>query len=322
MVVFRPSPERFREEEFKPRKLVRIKELLEGNSWEPKRVKASPPPSVCFVDGVRRTEYRTAVFSDDGRFAGEGIFLSLGAGALLVNTERGDFEVFSPLVERFFVHNTKDENIPETFSVEVGRNILNFKSIPSRSDDISAFGNLLMRELEKKVAAKVLKEKKTFLVMDGTVKLKRFFPNAVHLVKDGVGFYDREEGELLLKLKKGERSPLFLFEEPVTVAKKGFSERKIKKVGCYVKLSDGPFTDPFASIVRLEMPLDGDTPPGRMVKTFERGAAAVLRYANDPLRDPRAPKNLTTVAFLEKELRRRLGRYESIRAAVLRTLLG
>jgi hypothetical protein len=322
---FFPSDREDRSEEFKPKKVSKILDpKLESEEFIPKKVEETIPPQVVFIDGVRRTEFRVSIF-EGNTFVGEGIFISIGSGALLVDftTPRVEYKLLHSTVKRFFITNVRKEDIPPFWRFDTDGQEVRFETIYSPLGDISAYANYVMKKLEVETLKRI-SDKNTFVVMDGPVKLKKFLDNVVYLVKDSHYYYIEGFEEILFRLRRGERTPAFLFEESVnSITEKGIRELKISKAGCYVKLLEPygglNFENPFWGIARLEVPSDGKKE--NLVKTLKVASSIACRFANHPLRDSRAPQNLTTIAHLEKELRRRLGKYEIIRRGVGNLLL-
>ena len=320
MLRFFPNPREEREFEEESRRVVEILDpsYETRGSWNPIRVKEDIPPKVLFVDGVRRTEFRTAIF-DDNRFLGEAIFISIGAGVLKVNLSSGrsNYELINPIVERYFIYHTeKDIEVPPVWESEIGDYLLKFQSLKSPSGNLGKLANLQMGKLELQVAFSS-HSGDSFLIMDGPVKKNRFLDNVAYLVKEQKNIYLQGREEIIFKLKKGYRTPLFLFEEQVGgLTKDGrYKSGKVKKLACYVCLTDRiGLNDPTINLARIELPYTDDGE--RAIQTAERAAAVALLFANNPLRDFRAPQNLTTIAFLEKQLRRYLGEHGLIRRKI------
>ncbi|RTZ61488.1 MAG: hypothetical protein DSZ31_00220 [Gammaproteobacteria bacterium] len=327
MLRFFPAEREVRNEEYQPKKFVKTLNPfleVERESWKPIKLEGNLPPKIVFIDGVRRTEYRVEIF-DGNRFAGEGIFISIGAGALLIDRSlgRADYKLLYRDVKRYFIHNAKGVKVPPRWETTVGETKLVFETKESPMENVSDYANAVMKKMELEVLRKV-HSPDTFVVADGPTKTTKFFPNVVYLVKESRYFYLQGLEEVLFNLKKGERTPLFLFEEEVKRTKGGKTEEvKVKKVGCYVRLAQVHpqmvVENPLAGIARLEVPHGGDL---KLIKEImEKGASVAVYFANDPLRDRRSPQNLTAIAVLEKELRRLLGKYELIRRRVGITLL-
>jgi hypothetical protein len=75
---------------------------------------------------------------------------------------------------------------------------------------------------------------------------------------------------------------------------------------CYLRVGDaGPWASPWAGIVRLEVPAGA----GRLaaIDALDAASSWLPQYASAPHRDKRAPVNLTPIAGLETQLRRRAG---------------
>ncbi|NPB05560.1 MAG: hypothetical protein GXO08_04175 [Aquificae bacterium] len=320
MLRFFPAPDEDRETDFEPKRFLRNLDphYEVGGVWKPLEVKTRLPERILFVDGVRRTEFRSTIFSG-GRYAGEGIFISVGAGVLEVDLsgQRPEYRLLRSEVRRFFIYHSEGPlSVPERWAVEVGERVLTFRSVFSPLPDLGKTANYLMKRLELEGARGFFGS--PLLLLDGTVKTSRFYPGVAYLVKEQKNFYLEGLEEVLFDLKRGQRTPLFLFEEKTTAFRNGrFVETSVRKLACYVRLTDG-WGDPTAGLARVELPYTEDRETA--VKTAEAAAAAALAFANDPLRDRRAPQNLTTVSYLERRLRRLLGEYGLVRRAVLRLL--
>lgn len=117
-----------------------------------------------------------------------------------------------------------------------------------------------------------------------------------------------EHAALVPRLAPGERTPVFEIHK-----------RNGPKVrSWYLRLPldpDRPYA-PAASLVRVETGADGE----EAVQLARYSLSLLPRLASKPYRDPRAPQNLVPIGALERELGRRLGRLEVIRARLLRSL--
>ncbi len=320
MLRFFPNPRENREFEEETRRVV---EILDPSyetcgSWNPIKVEEKIPKKLLFVDGVRRTEFRTTIF-DDNHFLGEAIFISVGVGVLKVSfdEQRANYELINPTVKRFFIYHSEENlEIPPFWETKIGNYLLKFETIKSPSRNLGKLANLQMGKLEIEAAFSSL-SKDSFLIMDGPVKRNRFLKNVAYLVKEQKNIYLQGREDIVFRLKRGYRTPLFLFEEHVEgLTKNGeYKVGKVKKLACYVCLADKEgLSDPTLNLARIELPYTENGEEA--IKTAEMAAAAALFFANKPLRDFRAPQNLTTIAFLEKQLRRYLGEYSLIRRKV------
>jgi hypothetical protein len=341
MLRFFPQREE-KNEDFKPKKVVKsLKPDWEKalKDWKPIEVDLNLlPKKVFFIDGVRRTELRVSIL-DGNTFLGEGIFVSIGAGFVEIDLSQRIRSYRPQLfngVKRYFIHNAtkKINSFPPKWNIK-GRGFNTvYQTVFSPDEDISAFANLLMRKLEVETFKGLKLQEDDFLLMDGTVKTTKFVPNVAYLAKDFRYIHLEEEYfEILFNLKKGQRTPAFLFEEITIYFDKSegkFKERIVPKIGTYIKLADSDGfkrnfypnkeiktsfkENPFFGVARIEIPLGEDK--HLAIQTLERAAAVALFFANHPLRDRRSPQNLTPIAFLEKHLRRYLGHYSLLRREI------
>ena len=93
-------------------------------------------------------------------------------------------------------------------------------------------------------------------------------------------------------LEPGQRSSVFAFGDEL--------------YACYLRVGDaGPWASPWAGIVRLEVPAGA----GRQaaIDALDAASSWLPQYASAAYRDKRAPVNLTPIAGLETQLRRRAG---------------
>jgi hypothetical protein len=329
MIRFFGSHREERSEEYETKKVIESTEPsyeVPVSKWKPIEVRETLPRKILFVDGVRRTEYRVTIFNENS-FLGEGIFISLGAGLAEVDFSKGgspEYRCINPKIVRFFIHNSEENNLPSEWKLKIGNTKVVYKTLKSLDREVSLFANVVLRKLEAEVSIPYLKEN-AFILMDGTVKFSKFYPNLAYLIKDSTYFYlPKGQEKILLELKRGERTPVFLFEEKTKAFNKKtgkIEERKVKKLGCYVKIdgqtSPGTY-DPLTSLVRIELPFYDE--PKEVRKTVEKAASVALHFANNNLRDRRSPQNLTAIAYLEKELRRYLGNYKILRREIGRVL--
>ena len=87
----------------------------------------------------------------------------------------------------------------------------------------------------------------------------------------------------------------------------------------YLRIADlGPHVHALAGIVRLEAP--AALPLGEAARLADQCGLALPRLASSPVRDPRAPQNLTPVGALESLLTRRLGEREWVRRLIASAL--
>jgi hypothetical protein len=318
-----PLPEEQTEETQQPRFSEAADYTYEVKGWKPIPVRDFEFKKVYFVDGVRYTHAKVGVAEDENfDTIGYGIFISMAAGVCKVEKDRlgrYDYAVLHPRTGRFFVHTLKDALLPSEFRFGVGNGEVVFKTI--EAVDLSVGAALLLRKLEKEVVKKLWSGGfDGFTLMDGTVKTRRFVPDAAHVVKKSNVFYlSGDHRRILGFLRAGERTPAFVFEEPTDPETPEGGKKILKKVGIYARLP-GWGGDPLSHLVRIELPFDERANPREVVETLEKAAALSMRFANHPLMDRRSPQNLTAVAFLERQLRTYLGKNKLLRSLIYAAL--
>ena len=246
---------------------MRVDTEVETTVWAPIKGSAPSGAIVCFVDGVMRAEEE---YTDNP-------LMSFAAGAVALRTG---------------MVNPAEESL---IAWEVKRSV--------RASQETAYN--LLRDLEAEVISKVCGEDFDLLIKDGTVDraYKCKIPVA-GLIKDIQKIYiPHEKREILSKLKKGERTPLFLIEA---------EEDRIDRLSWFVKLTDAQNT---SDLARLEV--EADSGLENAVKVADLSAGLLPAFASDPLRDPRAPQNLLPIGWLEKRLRSLMGDSRLIRRSLL-----
>jgi hypothetical protein len=338
---FLPSWKDDREEEFIPKKYMHAFPLGDENEFKKVDWKyLKEIRNIYFIDGVRRTELRVHIFEKD-KFLGEGIFISLSAGYVKINTREKNphkkyvFKNFE--VKRLFIHNIEEEKaIPKKWSVKLNTGILHYESVKAPFKDISKYANYIMALLERRTMQEILQKEnfnysEDFIVMDGPVKFPMFKPFLGFIVKNFNFLYTPAfDDNVFMKLKTGEQSSYFIFEEEIEVLKNKTQQIKkipFRKAGVYIKLfSDRTSSNikaylktPFDSIARIELPYDKNHEE-EIKNTLNKVSAIVMKFSNNSLRDPRAPQNITPIASLEKFLRRYLGDYRLLRRFLLASI--
>jgi uncharacterized protein len=160
-----------------------------------------------------------------------------------------------------------------------------------------------MREAEDQLAAKLPLET-ALLVLDGPLQ-RRASDRALGYVKTLHHLYVAgEELEVLRQLQKGQRTPIFQI-----------TNRILPRYSWYVRLEDTPdYIQPFSGLVRLEV---RDTLGLEWARSVADWSCQVLpRYSAKAFRDPRAPQQLMPIAFLESDLKRRMGDLSIIRRRI------
>jgi hypothetical protein len=187
-------------------------------------------------------------------------------------------------------------------------------------NDLVAALNRLMLDEEAKLAEELSEDLSALTIVDGPLRLRAPGPRVVGYIKRTYRWYlGPAELALLARLAVGQRTPLFHISEGSAEGARIPRER----IAWYLRIADlGPQFHHLAGVVRLEAP--GGLPVAEAAALADQAALALPRLASSPVRDPRAPQNLTPVGALEEVLTRRLGDRLSIRrhiaAALHRTL--
>ncbi|PLV60123.1 DNA double-strand break repair nuclease NurA [Thermotoga sp. KOL6] len=241
---------------------------------------------IIFVDGKRRSFVR--ITTDEGF---RGIFAELCVGAVIWEKDVGTRPLFSPhsppVVERVVGFS---QNFPESGNQEVEGFV--FKVIKDGRDAMDSIDSYL-QTLEIQEVKKYLTGS-SLVVKDGPAVPELPFKENVGpigLVKN-ISSTDLkgEDFRKLRFLKKGERSKMFVVEKN--------TERKLKKIGTYVKLVNSEST---RGLVRLETYIEDDSQILHLKSIFD-DLAATLPLLTADLPIPRLPENILPIQFLEKNL--------------------
>ena len=251
--------------------------------------------TIAFVDGVRRIDYTAYVFDEINQLSYEGIFATLGAGAVLLKLNSLN------LLEDSFC----EQRIRKVFAIngyveKSAFGFLDYEVENIEGMDLSLGLLRLLKEEEAKVAMEVSKKKKPDLIVcDGTLNYKLKNAGCVGFVKTIKKlFISKEHVHLLQNLRKGQRSPIIKVHYQTKVEQ----EEKLEKYTWYVKLSD---SEGLGSLARVEMFKEEDFEKVR--RTADLTAAVLPTFASSPFQDARSPQNLLPIRMLENTLRRHLG---------------
>lgn len=280
---------------------------VESVDWKPIRCDTSDSlPLMCFVDGVRRVEAR--VISQEADQIIYGLFGSAGVGTVLCRSGLAEMDLLT--VRRYLIigHQKKRSQ-----GVRIGETRLEFEGIPiptnTPTEALAALQNL-MRTAEAELGQSLLSDDSCVFV-DGPLS---YFSTAkqalVGIIKRIHRLYLPNEClPLLVALRAGERTPLFLIHDG-----------KYDRYSCYLRLAQPqPIEHPLAGIVRLEIRASVDL--AKIISLVNYASCELPRFASSPIRDPRAPQNLVPIGALEEELKRRLGDPVLIRRAIEERIL-
>lgn len=302
---------------------ARVDTTVEG-PWEPVSPRAVAPAAVQIVDGVRRVEAH-ALDDDPAGGPMAGLFGSLAVGVVRCDAAGASIldGPYAPRVERHYLQ--AGGVTPPVASldrdIEAGTTLLRFRGrVPAQattSNDLVASLNRLMLDEEAKLAEELSRDETVLTLVDGPLRLRSPGPRVVGYVKRTHRWYvDAGKQQLLPLLGVGERTPLFRIDaQPDGAAPGGRGDR----LGWFLRIADmGPHFHTLSGVVRLEVP--GELPLGEAVRLADQAAVTLPRFASSPVRDPRAPQNLTPVGALEALLTRRLGDRLQIRRWISRAL--
>jgi hypothetical protein len=297
---------------------------IEG-AWTPRAPSAEPPAAVQIVDGVRRVEAHAiedlasggTAFGLFGSYA-VGVVRCEGVRARILDGER------TLRVRRRYLQASGDGPDPELADREVraGGTALRFRAeLPARAqapNDLVAALNRLMLDEEARLAEELSEDEAVLTVVDGPLRLRAPGRRVVGYVKRTHRWYlAPAELGLLEALAAGERTPLFRISEGGAEPGRTVHER----IAWFLRIADlGARFHHLAGIVRLEVP--GALPVAEAAELADQTQLALPRLASSPIRDPRAPQNLTPVGALEDVLTRRLGDRRWIRRRIAAALHG
>ena len=253
--------------------------------WAPVNGQGATPPTVFFVDGVRRIDAR--IWVQDGAQSLGGSCATVAAGVVAcadgqarVVDARVIRGVFTPPIADARAIQT-EHGTYEHFEVRTGS-----------PEDVYLGIHEMMTKLESDTVPNATDD--DLIVFDGPLR-GRDHPRAIGLIKtQHVQYLPIELQEVVVQLDTGQRTPLF------TIGTSRFA-----RYSWYVRLPAAQ-THGWAGIVRCELSARHHT--STSAATLASMSATVLcRFASEPHKEPRAPQNLYPIKGLEQALRRRLG---------------
>ena len=283
---------------------------IEGE-WRARRPRGEPPRAVQIVDGVRRVEAHAIEDDGENGAIAFGLFGSWAVGAVRCEGARSrvlDADAAGGegrlRVGRVYLQGGGD---PRGVEVEAGGSRLRFEAYSEPGaggpSELAATLNRRMLDEEALLAASLADGEGPLTIVDGPLRLGSEGRRVAGYVKRVQRWYlPPREFALLAALDAGERTPLFRIAGGGEAGRRGRPDR----FAWYLRIAGlGARYHHLASVVRLEAP--GALPPGEAAALADETALALPRLASSPVRDPRAPQNLTPVGALEGVLRRRLG---------------
>jgi uncharacterized protein len=260
--------------------------------WEARRADPRPwPEPLYFVDGKEREE---------ALLQGERLALlgCVAAGALV--RKGGRMALLPPAVRRVGVGLSEPLRVGELLYEPVEAEGTDYAALKARLQEAR-------EALEWEVARRL---SGGLLVVDGPVRFLR--PHGLPLlgyIKTHWARYLPEGAESLLQaLRPGERTPVFR-------VRRGGREL----ASWYLRLPLVPegLRPPQAGLLRVETPLEDS-----FSELADLSLSLFPLLASHPVKDPRAPQNLTPIGALERELARRMGSQEVVERLLRRHLGG
>jgi uncharacterized protein len=268
---------------------------VERRPWKAVTPTAPRPDAIQIVDGVRRAEAHAMDETAEGALV-LGLFGSYAVGAVRCEGRARILEDQFRVERRYL--QTGGE--PRSRLVPGGTHSLCFTAETPReavsANDLVAALNRKMLDEEEKLAEELSRDESVLTFVDGPLRLRSPGERVVGYIKRVHRWYlAAEQQRLLLDLRVGERTPLFLI-----------AENGRERLSWFLRLADlrGHY-HPLAGVMRLEVL--GTLPIFEAARLADQSALVLPELASSPVRDPRSPQNLTPVGALESALTHRLG---------------
>jgi uncharacterized protein len=302
------SPINFNDEENTTVKSIDL--TVESEKWkalQPDRF-ANLPKQIVFVDGRCRL---------DSRFLGQkdreilyGVFATLAVGAVRVDRNTQRATCLEPKIKRAIAIGGNLTPPITCIPCPLGSNTTLRYDLCLTSSENNPKAALFsiqkaMLEAEARLAEQFNGDRSIFVIRDGPLLYGSYKSPGLTMgyVKTmGKQYLTGDAAKLLWNLKLGERTPIFSIGKPKSFKshwswylRSGEQNIIPKKLGYH----------DLHGIVRLD--LYSEVPLEKAVEIANLSTILIPEYASHPVRDPRAPQNLTPVGGLEKELGRHMG---------------
>jgi hypothetical protein len=257
---------------------------------------------IAVVDGVRRIDARLTIDEPSGPVPG--ICGSYGVGAVVWD-RAATSSVFAEIqIDRLAVFgNRAGAPIPAD-----GPIVYRSESVPD-SDPGALIRHFhgAMRKAEARCSERLARSG-LFVVADGPINDLSATEKVGYIKSHRAPYLSEKRAPVIGRVRAGERTPLFV------IGKGGQYER----YSWYQRLADLPGGHSWTGVVRCEV--SSALRLAQAIGIANRTTALLPLLASQAHVDPRAPQNLTPIAALERELRRRLGDsgfvYRALRTAV------
>ncbi len=278
--------------------------------------------AVQIVDGVRRPEESVVDDGDENGLA-YGLFGSFAVGAVRCEARTATILEDHIEVHRRYLHNglSTPKGVLFTAGSPVSFGIVrepNARDFPS----LVASLNQLMLRAETHLAETLSRDESAITLLDGRIRGRPSGRRTAGYVKRLHQLYvGKEILDLAPGMAVGERTPLFTLGQPSGSGwdTEHASDGGQPRYSWYVRTAQlGRAYHDMTGLVRLEAP--GELSLDDAVRLADETALALPRLASTPMRDPRAPQNLTPVGALEAQLTHRLGDRRWVRRLITRDL--
>ncbi|QSB06346.1 hypothetical protein [Natronoglycomyces albus] len=256
---------------------------MSAHRWRACDAAPGGPRSVALVDGVQRFDAHVELTDeDDNRFAG--LCASWAAGAVICDIDAASAHLSVAEVDRALF--TGAAQGPQTPYYPL-------HSVPeSELDDLAGAVQKSRDQLERAVSNEVA-GRCELLVMDGSLRGRTALDDAVGYIKSHQRSYlGPELSRVVTHLRAGQRTPVF----HLTTTWPRY---------CWYLRLPGSQSEGWAGIARLEAA--AELTSEHAVALADRTTQALPRMAASLHKDARAPQNLTPIAGLERQLKRKLG---------------
>lgn len=279
---------------------------VERDVWAPVTPSRGAPLRVRIVDGVRRAEAHALDDETGGETPAFGLFASYAVGVVACEPAAARVVDEASEVVRQYLHTGTGAAADRVLSAGSARLDFRARAVPQAksADDLVDAMNRAMLDAEARLAEQLSEDESWLTLVDGPLRgLRHPGRRVVGYIKRVQEWYvpPREVG-LLPSLLPGERTPLF------AIAAKGAGADHLRdgRYSWYVRIAHlaGP-VHPLGGVLRLECSQAVGKPGA--VELADLTAMLLPRLASSPVRDPRAPQNLTPTGALEARLTHLLG---------------
>lgn len=260
---------------------------VEGVAWRPLTPPDAPGGELAFIDGAQQVEAWLTITAGDDPEAVPGAAFAVAAGAVLAGDGRP--AVIEGLSVKRFILTVGDRllELPSSGGYSWEPRTGAAQEATGIARRVGQFRQEMELELAERLAAP-----DRLVVLDGRLS---FLRDAGGPVVGAIKSHHRmylpfDEARAVIALGVGQRTPLFAIGED--------------RLSWYQRLP-GAGCAGWAGILRGEVARSAGLAEAR--RLADRATAELPRFAGRPHRDPRAPQNLSPIAGLEAQMRRRMG---------------